>query len=75
MSSEPDKKTIWIAGRISLTGWDLLGVFTSEALAGKACIVPETDFIGPAPLDEILPDQEDWPGLCACRSMKQKSLR
>lgn len=53
---------VWICGKVGTkTGWDIQGVFSSEALAVAACRSAEY-FIGPLALDVALPDESSpWP--------------
>lgn len=59
---------LWITGRCrlvtddGLVAWDIMGVFSSEALAVAACRSPD-DFIGPLLLNVALPEAlTEWPG-------------
>lgn len=59
---------LWITGRFrrivddGLIVWDIMGVFSSEAMAVAACRSPD-DFIGPLLLNEQLPEAlAEWPG-------------
>jgi hypothetical protein len=63
-----DKLTLWVCGKYcgAPAGggivWELIGLFSSEAAAVAAC---RTDyyFVGPAVLNEVLPDEPiSWPG-------------
>jgi hypothetical protein len=54
---------VWICGRyfsgsISAAGvaWELRGVFSTEAKAEAACVLP-ADFIGAVRVDEVAPDE------------------
>jgi hypothetical protein len=57
--------TIFVVGRLPGAGqqWEIQGVFTMRELADAAC--PDASyFVGPVPLDTILPraTQPAWPG-------------
>jgi len=63
---------VWICGKhkslgkdsngTEYTSWEFQGVFRTKDLAINAC-KDENYFIGPAVMDEPLPDEElDWPG-------------
>lgn len=56
--------TVWIAGRDDAKGgWEVLGVYSTEAAAVRRCSRSGTDFVGPLPLDEDAPDEViRWPG-------------
>lgn len=56
---------VWICGKTldaTAYGWELMGVFTSEEKAVAAC-TELWHFVGPATLDERLPDESvAWAG-------------
>lgn len=54
---------VWVAGQChGGPAWELLGVFSTEQAAVAACTA-EDDFVGPVPLDTVLPTESvDWPG-------------
>ena len=54
---------LWIVGReYDYNSWEFCGVFGEERLAVDACTT-STHFVGPATLDERLPDiRVRWPG-------------
>jgi hypothetical protein len=58
---------LWICGEgkektESGVVWELLGVFDSEEKAVAACTMPN-HFVGPAELNQRLPDESStWPG-------------
>jgi hypothetical protein len=60
-------EVVWICGKHrgetpDGVAWDLQGVFETEAGAIAAC-VETRDFIGPAPLNQRLPQSAtNWPG-------------
>jgi len=58
-------KELWIVGRIvgpGPNGWEFVGVFDEEQAAIEACPTP-SHFLGPATLNERLPDEtQPWPG-------------
>lgn len=58
-------KTLWICGKAETpftAAWEFQGVFESEALAVSACL-NERYFIGPAVLNQTLPDDPiAWDG-------------
>ena len=54
--------------------WEFCGVFDSKEKAEAAC-VSDMHFIGPAKLNEMILDSEDWPGAFypkAVSSVKEK---
>lgn len=51
---------VWIVG-VDSGEWGFGGVFSSEEKAVAACKGPNY-FIGPATLDEEVPDLDEWPG-------------
>lgn len=53
---------IYIVGNYLGQTWELLGVFTDEKDAIKACSL-RTHFVGPVDLNVRLPDEQiKWPG-------------
>jgi len=58
---------VWVCGRVIQSTplgqiWDLMGVFSDEEKAMKAC-VRDNYFIGPTDLDQHLPEAPQvWPG-------------
>jgi hypothetical protein len=57
---------LWIVGRAmdpeEKRAWEFVGVFSSEEKAAAACAT-KANFIGPAVLNERLPDEtQPWPG-------------
>ena len=58
-----DTPIVWVAGQHhGGPAWELLGVFSAEQAAVAACTTQD-DFVGPVPLDTVLPvESVDWPG-------------
>ena len=56
-------ESLWIVGReFDYNAWEFCGVFSTKQKALDACATRE-HFIGPATLDERLPDMRiTWPG-------------
>ncbi len=57
---------LWIVGEVFIEenenwNWGFTGVFETEEKAVAACIT-SAHFIGPANLNERLPDEEEWEG-------------
>lgn len=57
---------LWIVGKSPEhdavdTRWEFCGVFDAESKAVAACTT-DHHFTGPANLNEVLPEREDWPG-------------
>lgn len=66
-----NEKIMWILGkwRSGKDGklnnvWDISGVFDTEEKAIEACNNRPNYFIGPLPLNKVLPDETtEWPGM------------
>ena len=52
---------VWVVGKPNEEGWEIQGVYSSEALAKKNC--KSGWFIGPVEVDTPLPEEEaEWVG-------------
>lgn len=56
---------VWVVGEARYIGsqeWEMIGVFSTQEKANKACILPRY-FVGPAEMDKAFPGETvPWPG-------------